>query len=66
MIGMRFAIDVLHLDRDGEVVRVVPNLKPGRVGPYVWRSRTVIELPVGVLAATDTRVGDQLTIEAVA
>jgi uncharacterized membrane protein (UPF0127 family) len=66
MIGMRFAIDVLHLDRYGEVVRVVPALKPGRLGPYVWRSRTVVELPAGVAASTDTRVGDRLVIEAVA
>jgi uncharacterized membrane protein (UPF0127 family) len=66
MIGMRFSIDVLHLNREGEVVKVVPELKPGRLGPYVWRSRTVVELPAGVAAATDTRVGDRLVIEAVA
>jgi len=66
MIGMRFPIDVIHLDRAGEVVRVVPNLKPNRLGPYVWRSRTVIELPAGVAEATETREGDMLSIEAVA
>jgi len=66
MFGMQFPIDVIHLSRHGEVVRVIPNLKPNRLGPYVWRSRTVIELPVGVAEATETRVGDVLSIQAVA
>lgn len=66
MFGMQFAIDVVHLNKQGEVVRVVPELKPNRLGPYVWRSRTVLELPAGVIAATNTQVGDLLTIEAAA
>src|SRR5438552_3681205 len=63
MIGMRFAIDVLHLDRSGKVVRIVPSLRPNRLGPLVWRSHVVVELPAGTAHATDTHVGDQLSIE---
>ena len=66
MIGMRFAIDVIHLDKQGTVVRVVPSLRPNRLGPLVWRSHIVVELPAGTAAATDTRVGDQVSIERVA
>src|SRR5918995_6042784 len=38
MLGMRFPLDVLHLDRSGTVLRALPNLKPGQLGPLVWRS----------------------------
>jgi uncharacterized protein len=63
MLGMRFAIDVIHLDRSGKVVRIVPSLRPNRLGPLVWRSHIVLELPAGTAQATDTHVGDQLRIE---
>ena len=66
MIGMRFALDVLHLDRDGKVVRIVPNLRPNRLGPLVWRSHIVVELPVGTFSATGTQVGDRVSIDAFA
>src|SRR5215208_5812611 len=46
-VGMTFPIDVIHILRDGRVARVVPNLRPYRFGPPVWRSHYVVELPVG-------------------
>jgi len=59
-LGMGYPIDVVHLDRDGVVRKVLHTFRPWRVGPVVWRSRLVLELPAGV--ATDTAVGDQLTV----
>ncbi|MFN8525180.1 MAG: DUF192 domain-containing protein [Chloroflexota bacterium] len=59
-LGMRFAIDVLHLDRDGLVVRVVRNLRPNRLGPIVRHSHIVVELPVG--SADNTSEGDRVEI----
>ena len=66
MFGMRFALDVLHLDRHGTVVRILPELRPGQVGPLVWRSHTVVELPAGTVEASGTQLGDQIRIEAAA
>src|SRR3712207_2892274 len=57
-IGMTFPIDIVHLDAEGRVLRVVPNLRPWRIGPFVWGSRVVIELPAGTAAATRTQPGD--------
>jgi hypothetical protein len=57
-VGMAFPIDVVHLDADGRVLRVVADLRPWRLGPFVWGSRVVIELPAGIAAATGTRPGD--------
>ena len=66
MIGMRFAIDVIHLDKQGKVVRIVPSLRPNQLGPLIWRSHVVIELPAGTAHATDTHEGDEIAIERVA
>jgi uncharacterized protein len=64
MLGMRFAIDALHLDDRGRVVKVVRELAPNRLGPLVRRSRTVVELPAGTAAATGTAEGDRVVVVA--
>ncbi|MFN8635830.1 MAG: DUF192 domain-containing protein [Chloroflexota bacterium] len=66
MIGMRFPLDVVHLDKSGTVVKVLENIKPNRLGPFVWRSRTAVELPAGTAAATGTVVGDRVVLEKIA
>jgi len=50
MFFMRFAIDVLFLDREGKVKRVLLKLKPWRLSPIVFGARTTVELPPGTLA----------------
>lgn len=56
---MRFAIDVIFLDREGRVVRVVPRLGPWRAAMKVI-AHAVIELPAGTLASREVAVGDPL------
>ena len=43
---MRFAIDVAYVDRSGRVL-VTRTLPPGRLGPWRWRSRGVLEAEAG-------------------
>ncbi len=62
-IGMAFPIDVLHLDHQGRVLRVVPNLRPYRFGPLVWRSHYVVELPAGSTLAAMTSPGDVVALQ---
>jgi uncharacterized membrane protein (UPF0127 family) len=57
-IGMAFAIDVLHLDKHGRVKRILRDMKPGRIGPWVPGSASVLELPAGGAGAT--QVGDEI------
>jgi hypothetical protein len=60
MLGMRFALDIAFLDRDGTVVAAYPNLRPGaRTGWHRGATRA-LELPAGTLAASGTREGDQI------
>jgi len=61
-LGMRSAIDVLYLDREGRVLHVASEMHPNRLGPLVWRARSVVELPAGTIDSTGTTVGDQLEI----
>ena len=50
MFFMRFAIDVLFLDREGRVKRVLLKLRPWRVSPIVFGARTTVELRAGTLS----------------
>ena len=59
---MRFAIDVVFVDRTGCVVRIVRELTPWRMAA-AWRAQRVIELPAGELRTRDVRVGDRLYLE---
>jgi uncharacterized membrane protein (UPF0127 family) len=43
---MRFAIDVAYVGKGGTVL-VVRTLAPGRLGPWKWRSRGVLEAEAG-------------------
>lgn len=66
MFGMKQALDVAFLGGDGQVVAVYRDLKPGQRSRYHGKARKALELPVGTLEATDTRVGDVLEIQLVA
>lgn len=56
---MRFPIDVLFLTRDLTVARVMENLKPWRLSPWVLSAHSVLELKGGALKGS-VRPGDRL------
>ena len=56
--GMRFAIDVAFLARDGRVLAVHHALPPQRLSRLELRADGVLELAAGVLQATGTVPGD--------
>jgi uncharacterized membrane protein (UPF0127 family) len=58
---MRFAIDVVFIDRDGVVLRVVPALRPWRLAARRG-ARSVLELPAGEAAARGIGPGDRLDL----
>ncbi len=66
MLGMKFPLDVLHLDKSGTVLKMHPDLQPGQFGAFVWHSHLAVELPAGTIAATGTAVGDRVILEQVA
>ena len=63
MFFMRFAIDIVFLDRNDIVIRISHALQPWRISPIVFRARKAIELEAGAAARSDTRVGDSIIFE---
>ena len=61
-VGMRFPIDVVALDGKMRVRGLWENLKPFRIAALSWRTKCVLELPVGVIRESRTEVNDQLVI----
>ena len=59
---MRFALDIIYLDREDRVVKVVPNLVPYRFSA-AKKAHTVLEMTSGATAGSDLQPGDQLLIE---
>jgi len=62
MFFMRFPIDVVFLDRERNVVRVVHALEPWRVAG-ARRAVAALELPAGAAAEAGIEVGDALVLE---
>jgi uncharacterized protein len=58
---MRFAIDVVHVDRTGRVIKVTRALRPWRLDAC-WRGFAVIELPAGTVDARSLAPGDQVFV----
>ena len=57
--GMRFAIDVVFVDRQGYAVKVVRNLRPWRIA-LATEGRAVIEMAAGSLGWGQVLPGDRL------
>ncbi len=66
MFFMRYPIDAVFVNRQLEVVRAVPLLRPWRIVAWARGARDCLELPIGSIARSDTRLGDRLEISPVA
>lgn len=60
---MRFPIDVLFLDQNMRIIRLIQNMPPNRVSPMIWAGRMAIELPAGKISQTNTQAGDLIEIK---
>ena len=57
---MRYAIDLVFIDRALRVRRLVPDMQPWRIVLRAGGGRDCLELPAGALEGTGTQPGDQL------
>ncbi len=62
-VGMRFAIDVVFLDREWRVVAVAPALGPCRLAWGGWRAHGALELASGETTRLGLAAGQQLRLE---
>ena len=63
MMFMRFPIDVIFLDKDFVVVKILDKLKPWRTSPIVRGAYQVIELKAGVSVKRGINIGDKLSVK---
>lgn len=59
--GMRFAIDIVYLNRKHRVVKTRSEVPPGRISASL-SAQSVLELPCGTIDSSRTRPGDYLSI----
>lgn len=60
---MRFAIDVVYLDREHRILKISEHLRPFRTSACRG-ARSVIEMPAGAAPAAGLAVGEVLRIQA--
>jgi len=58
--GMQFAIDVVVLDGEWNVIAIRRDLRPFRLTPLFWKAAAVLELRSGAAESSGTLVGDTL------
>lgn len=58
-VGMGYALDLIYLNKQMEVVKLVNALKPWRAS-LAWGAHSVLELRAGELARLGVQLGDQL------
>lgn len=58
---MRFSIDCLFVDKHNRIVKIISDFKPWHISRPYPKSRFVVELPAGTIAATNTREGDTVS-----
>ena len=64
-LGMLFAIDIVVLDGDWNVIATRRELRPFRMTRVFWKAAAVLELPPGVVESSRTVKGDVLEFDRV-
>jgi uncharacterized membrane protein (UPF0127 family) len=60
---MRTPIDLIFLDKKGEVKQIIWKLSEWRFSPFVWSADSVIEIPSGRIDTHSVSLGDKLDVE---
>jgi uncharacterized membrane protein (UPF0127 family) len=57
---MQFPIDVLFMDRQGKVLKTSRDVRPFKVVMAPFHAYYALELPVGSIDSSSTRIGDRV------
>ena len=60
---MRFAIDAVFVNKQNQIIKIYSQLRPWRLSAIFLNSAFCLELPAGILTATQTQEGDTIKIE---
>ena len=59
MLGMRYALDIVYLDKAGVILKIVENLKPFQVS-CCWQAKDTLEVTSGTVGRRGWQVGETL------
>jgi uncharacterized protein len=62
MFFMKFSIDVLYLDKNNRIIKIVTDLKPWRLSQALFAQK-VVELESGTIAQMRIKCGDIVKIQ---
>jgi len=62
-VGMKFAIDVLFVSAQNEIVHIIEAMPARRFSPWIKNASYVVELPAGRIASCQVKTGHTLTIK---
>lgn len=57
---MKFIFDAMFLDANLKVVFLIEGMQPFRISPVIREAQMVLELPVGTVVRSGTKINDQL------
>ena len=60
---MQFPVDILYIDKGYRVLKTARNVKPFKIVMAPFRAHYALELPVGAIANSSTRVGDHVRFD---
>ncbi|MFH1046557.1 MAG: DUF192 domain-containing protein [Candidatus Omnitrophota bacterium] len=60
---MHFAIDVVFVDKNMQIVKIFEQLSPNRLTPIIWNAKLAIELPAGKINQTNTQIQDKIELK---
>ena len=63
MIGMKFPIDVIYVDKNLEIIKVVEGVRPWYGWSVCLKADSVIELGKGTVSDNNIHVGEKIKIE---
>ena len=63
--GMKFSIDALFLSRDGEILHIEDDIRPGRVSRHIKKAHQVLELKAGTVKENNIKPHNSVTFEVI-
>lgn len=58
MCFMRFSLDIVYLDGEGRILKIVPNLRPWLGLSCCLKAKATLELPAGKARELQLQIGD--------
>lgn len=59
---VRFPLEVVFLNKEMEIIKIVENLRPFSFSPIVWKAKHVLEMPTGSISKYALKNGDKINL----